>query len=76
MGVGIVREFGMDVYTLLYLKCITNQDLLGTGNSVQHRELCSMSRGRLAGTGVWERMDAWMCMAEALCCPPVTIMML
>ena len=21
-------------------------------------------------------MDAWMCMAEALCCPPVTIMML
>ena len=25
---GIVREFGMDMYTLLYLKRITNKDLL------------------------------------------------
>ena len=25
---GIVREFGMDMYTLLYLKQITNKDLL------------------------------------------------
>ena len=25
---GRVREFGMDVYTLLYLKWITNKDLL------------------------------------------------
>ena len=24
---GIVREFGMYMYTLLYLKCITNKDL-------------------------------------------------
>ena len=30
-------EFGMDTYTLLYLKCITNQDLLySTGNSAQY----------------------------------------
>jgi len=28
MGKGIVREFGMDMYTLLYLKWITNRDLL------------------------------------------------
>ena len=27
---GIAREFGMDVYTLLYLKWITNKDLLYT----------------------------------------------
>ena len=27
MGEGIVREFGMDMYTLLYLKWITNKDL-------------------------------------------------
>ena len=27
-GEGIVREFGMDMYTLLYLKWITNKDLL------------------------------------------------
>ena len=25
---GLVREFGMDMYTLLYLKWITNKDLL------------------------------------------------
>ena len=34
---GIVREFGMDLYTLLYLKWITNKDLLySTGNSAQY----------------------------------------
>ena len=27
-GEGIVREFGMDMYTVLYLKWITNKDLL------------------------------------------------
>ena len=27
MGEGIVREFGMDMYTLLYLKWVTNKDL-------------------------------------------------
>ena len=27
-GEGIVREFGMDMYTWLYLQCITNKDLL------------------------------------------------
>ena len=34
---GIVREFGIGMYTLLYLKWITNKDLLyNTGNSSQH----------------------------------------
>ena len=28
MGEGIVREFGIDKYTLLYFKWITNKDLL------------------------------------------------
>ena len=33
---GVVRKFGMDVYTLLYLKWNTNKDLLySTGNSAQ-----------------------------------------
>ena len=27
-GEGIVRKFGMDMYTLLYLKWITNNDVL------------------------------------------------
>ena len=33
-GEGTVREFGMDRYTLLYLKWVTNKGLLySTGNS-------------------------------------------
>ena len=33
---GVVREFWMDVHTLLYLKWITNKDLpYTTGNSAQ-----------------------------------------
>ena len=36
-GGGIVREFGIDMYTLLYLKWITNKDLLySPGNSAQY----------------------------------------
>ena len=35
-GEGIVREFGMDMYTRLYLKWVTNKDLLySTGNPAQ-----------------------------------------
>ena len=35
-GEGVVREFGMSIYTLLYLKWITNKDLLySTWNSAQ-----------------------------------------
>ena len=37
LGEGIVREFGINMYTVLYLKCITNKDLLySTGNSAQY----------------------------------------
>ena len=33
---GIIREFGMDIYTLLYFKWAANRDLLySTGNSTQ-----------------------------------------
>jgi len=36
-GEGTVREFGINMYTLLYLKWITNKDLLySTGNSAQY----------------------------------------
>ena len=68
MGKGTVREFGINMYTLLYLKWITNRVLL-----VQHRELSSMLHGNLDGRGVWGRMDTCICMAESLCCPPETI---
>ena len=37
LGGGIDREFGIDMYTLLYLKWKTNKDLLySTGNSAQY----------------------------------------
>ena len=36
-GEGTVREFGIDIYMLLYLKWINNKDLLySTGNSAQY----------------------------------------
>ena len=36
-GEGTVREFGMHTYTLLYLKWVTNKDLLySTGNPAQY----------------------------------------
>ena len=59
---GIVREFGMDMYTLLYLKRVTNKDLLyRTWNSAQ---CCGSLDGRI----VWGRMDTCLCLAEFLCC--------
>ena len=60
--------FEMDMYTLLYLKRITNKVLL-----YKHRELCSMLCGSLDGRGVRGRMDACVCLAESLCCPPETM---
>ena len=52
-GVKIIQECGMDMYTLLYLKWITNKDL----QSVWHRKLCSIFCGSLDGRGVRGRMD-------------------
>ena len=53
------REFGMDMYTLLYLKWITNKDLLySIGNSAQ----CYVATWRC----VLGRIDMYMCMAESL----------
>ena len=52
-GKRIVTEFEMNMYTLLYLKWITNKDLLySPGNSVQ----CYLD-----GRGVWGRMDTCIC---------------
>ena len=54
---GIVREFGIDMYILLYLKQITNKDLFCTA----HGMLCDSLDGR----GVWGRMDTNICTAES-----------
>ena len=61
----IVREFGIDMYILLYLKQITNKDLFCTA----HGMLCDSLDGR----GVWGRMDTNICMAGSLHCSPETI---
>ena len=68
-GEGIVRELGIDMYTLLCLKWITNKDLL----TAYHRELCSMLGGSLDGKGIWGENGSCICIAESLCCPPETI---
>ena len=44
-GGGIVREFGIDTYILLYLKWITNKDRLqSTGNSAQYYVTTQMGK--------------------------------
>ena len=68
MGNSIIKEFEVDMYILLYLKRITNKDLLliyTTWNPAQ----CYVA----AWTGVWGSMDTWLCMAESLCSLPETI---
>ena len=57
-GEGMVREFGMDMHTLLYLKWITNKDLLcSTGNSAE----CYMAAwmGGESG-GEWIHVYVWL----------------
>ena len=67
-GEDIVREFGMDVYTWLYLKWITNSDLLyNTGDSAQCF-VADWKGGEFGG----KRMLV-ICMAESLCYSPETI---
>ena len=61
-----MRESGMDMYTLLYLKRVTNKDLLySTGNSTQ----CYVA--------VWMGGDleekTCICMVESLLCSPEVI---
>ena len=68
-GEGIVRDFGMVMYTLLYLKRITNKDLLySTWSSAQ----CYVAAWMGEGSG-GERISIYVCMAESLCCLPETI---
>ena len=45
---GIVREFGMDMYTLLYSKWITNKDLL---DSTWNSALCYVAAWGGGGVG-------------------------
>ena len=58
-GKGIVREFEMDRYTLLYLKWITNHELL----YFLHLELCSVLCAAWLGGesgGEWIHVYVWL----------------
>ena len=64
---GIVKELGIDRYTLLYLRWTTNRDLLySTGSSAQSYMAAWMG-------GKFGEMDTCICVAESLCSPPETI---
>ena len=65
-GEGIVREFGMDMYTLLYLKWIINKDLLVAQGTL-------LSVMRQPSPLVWGRRGTCICMAESLHCSPEAI---
>ena len=62
---GINWETGIDIYTLLYIKQITNKDLLyNEGNSI----FCNDPYGKR----ILKRVDIWLRIAESLCCTPHT----
>ena len=64
---GILREFGMNIFILLYLKWIINKDLLdSTWNSAECYVAAWMG-------GSWGKMDTCICMADSLSCLPETI---
>ena len=58
VGEGIFKDFRMDVYTLLYLKWITNKDLLySTWNSAQCYVPAWMGKGL---GGEWIHVYGWL----------------
>jgi len=67
MGEGIVREFGMDMDTLLYLTWRTSKDLLDTsGNSAQYSVITLWFPGGRMGEGIVREsgmdMDTLLCL--------------
>ena len=55
------------MYTLLYLKYITNKGLLCS------RGLCLILCNNLNGERIWKRIDTWIYIRESFCCTPETI---
>ena len=64
---GIVREFEIDMHTLLYLKWMTGEDLLYSTGTLLN---IVWQPGWKRGLG---RTDICIRMAESLCCPTETI---
>ena len=60
---GMNWEIGIDIHTLLYIKQITNKDLLySTGNSTRYSVMGSM------GKESKKRGAIGVCMTDSLCC--------
>ena len=57
----------MDMYTLLYLKQITNKDLLYSS-----REFCSVFCNNLNGEAILKRIDTCTYLTKSLFCTPET----
>ena len=67
---GLNWKIGIDVYILLYIKQITNKDLLySTGNSTQYSVMAYMGKESKRG-------DIYAYITDAICCPPETITLL
>ena len=63
-GGGVMNwEFGIDIYTVLYIKYITNKDLYSTGNSTEYSVMAYMGKES-------KRVD--ICITDSLCCTPET----
>ena len=67
MGEVIAMEFGLDIYTLLYLKWITNKDLLYSTRTLLN-VMCQLGWERTLGD-----YGFGICMAGSLCCSPETV---
>ena len=66
---GINWETGIDLYTLLYIKQITNKNLLySTSNSIQYSVMAYMEKN-LKKT---KRVDICIYITDSLCCMPET----
>ena len=66
MREGIVREFGMDTHTLLYLTWRTSKDLLNSTENSAQCHVAAWMEGSL-GESTCVRV------AESLCCPQETV---
>ena len=59
-----VRQFGIDVYLLLYLKWTTSKVVLYIAQGTMLNVV-----GQSGWRGVWGRMDTGICVTESICCP-------
>ena len=72
---GINQELGIKIYTLLYIKYITNKDLLySTGNYIQYLVITYNGREcrKRIYIFIYIYIYIYVCITESLCCIPET----